>query len=157
MPSLKGHTRRVSMCLLQRMSLNFRLYCPQIREGKSAAQSVLLINPGKTRASSKQVDSSLSYSYYGLKCLVTLTAICLSVLPVLVILLPHAAFIFEWILGIKLRSCVCSYLPDTRNFCMLKKNSKIAWRNSRYNLQHFDKAFSSPLYPPPAFPKISIK
>lgn len=38
-----------------------------------------------------------------------------------------------------------------------KKISKIAWRNSRYNLQHFDKAFSSPLYPPPAFPKISIK
>lgn len=38
--------------------------------------------------------------------------------------LPHAAFIFEWILGIKLRSCVCSYLPDTRNFCILKKKFK---------------------------------
>lgn len=63
----------------------------QIREGKSAAQSVLLINPGKMRALSKQVDSSLSYSYYRLKCLVTLTVICLSVLPVLVIPLPSTS------------------------------------------------------------------
>lgn len=66
----------------------FNLIMGQIREGKSVAENILLINPGEMRALSEQVDSPLPSSYYKLKCHVTPTAIWLSVLPIHVTPLP---------------------------------------------------------------------